>query len=51
MLAELASLTLLGVTHLTGPTHHVQGIDVEGDFLWVSAVEKATRKGYLSRYN
>lgn len=51
MLAELASLTLLGITHLAGPTHHVQGIDVEGDFLWVSAVEKATRKGYLSRFN
>jgi hypothetical protein len=51
VLLELASLTLLGITNLTGPTHHVQGIDVEGDVVWVSAVERATRKGYLSRFN
>ncbi len=51
MLIELATLTLLGITNLAGPTHHVQGIDVEGDIVWVSAVEKATHKGFLSRFN
>ena len=51
MLIELATLTVLGITNLVGPTHHVQGIDVEGDVVWVSAVEKATRKGFLSRFN
>jgi len=51
MLIELATLTLLGITNLVGPTHHVQGIDVEGDIVWVSAVEKTTHKGFLSRFN
>ena len=51
MLIELATLTALGITNLIGPTHHVQGIDVEGEFVWVSAVEKATHKGFLSRFN
>ncbi|MCX6605026.1 MAG: DUF6454 family protein [Acidobacteria bacterium] len=51
MLIELATLTALGFTNLVGPTHHVQGIDVEGEFVWVSAVEKATHKGFLSRFN
>jgi hypothetical protein len=51
MLLELTALTLLGITNLAGPTHHVQGIDVEGDNLWLTAVDKPTRKGFLSRYN
>jgi len=29
--------------------HHVQGIDVEGDILWVSSVDANAGKGYLSR--
>ncbi|GAB4365625.1 MAG: hypothetical protein OHK0021_09240 [Bryobacter sp.] len=29
--------------------HHVQGIDVEGDQLWVSAVDRKTAKGFLYR--
>jgi hypothetical protein len=28
--------------------HHVQGIDVEGDILWVSSVDAKAGKGYLS---
>jgi Family of unknown function (DUF6454) len=51
MLIELATLTALGITNLVGPTHHVQGIDVEGEFVWVSAVEKTTHKGFLSRFD
>lgn len=29
--------------------HHVQGIDIEGDTLWVSSVDAKAAKGYLSR--
>lgn len=29
--------------------HHVQGIDIEGDVLWVSSVERKTKKGFVSR--
>jgi len=28
--------------------HHVQGIDIEGNTLWVSSVDAKARKGYLS---
>lgn len=28
--------------------HHVQGIDVEGNTLWISSVDAKARKGYLS---
>jgi hypothetical protein len=45
----LALLTLLEAITLQGPLHHVQGIDVEDGVLWVSSVERATRKGYLFR--
>lgn len=44
-----AALTILETITLQGPLHHVQGIDVEGDTLWVSSVNKAARKGYLFR--
>jgi hypothetical protein len=30
--------------------HHVQGIDVDGGVLWVSSVDRAAQKGYLSRF-
>lgn len=29
--------------------HHVQGIDVEGDWLWISSVDRKAGKGYLHR--
>ncbi len=29
--------------------HHVQGIDVEGDSLWISSVDAPAGKGYLTR--
>lgn len=35
---------------LKAALHHVQGIDVEGHRLWVSSVERKTRKGYLSLF-
>ena len=47
----LATLTLLGVLLIEGPSHHVQGIDVEGGVVWVTSVDRATRSGFLSRYD
>ena len=47
----LATLTLLGVTLLEPPSHHVQGIDVQGAILWVTSVDRATRAGFLGRYD
>ena len=47
----LATLTLLGVLLIEGPSYHVQGIDVEDGVLWVTSVDRATRSGFLSRYD
>lgn len=47
----LAALTLLGVTAIEPPSHHVQGIDIEGTILWVTSVDRTTRAGYLARYD
>lgn len=49
MLLLAAALTILETVALQGPLHHVQGIDVEGDILWVSAVDKVQKKGFLYR--
>ena len=51
MIVRLAALTLLGITVLEGPSYHVQGIDVEGQTLWVSAVDRGGRRGLLSRHD
>jgi hypothetical protein len=37
------------VRSLSGPLHHVQGIDIEGDSLWVSSVDRGSSTGLLSR--
>ena len=47
----LATLTLLGVVLVEGPSHHVQGIDVEGGILWVTSVDRTSRAGFLTRYD
>jgi len=49
MIVRLAALALLGITVLEGPSYHVQGIDVEGTTLWVSAVDREGRRGLVSR--
>ena len=38
-----------GVVLVEGPSHHVQGIDVEDGILWVTSVDRATRAGYPRR--
>lgn len=37
------------VTTVAVDLHHVQGIDIAGDVLWVSSVDAKSKKGYLSR--
>ena len=39
------------VLALEGQTHHVQGIDTDGDRLWVTAVDRPTAKGFLYEYS
>jgi len=46
-----AALTVVETIVLQGPLHHVQGIDVEAEFVWVSSVDRAQKKGFLSRLN
>ncbi len=46
-----AALTILETIALQGPLHHVQGIDVEGESLWVSSVDRQQKKGYLFKLN
>ncbi len=47
--AELDPAAATAVLFMGGKFHHVQGIDVEGKILWISSVDSAARKGYLSR--
>ena len=42
--------TPLKVLPLQAKTAHVQGIDTDGTHLWVTSVERASRKGYLQEF-
>lgn len=44
-----ADWRLESVIALAADLHHVQGIDVEGNTLWISSVDAPARKGYLTR--
>jgi hypothetical protein len=48
--ATLAELQSVRTVELRGATHHVQGIDSDGSKLWVTSVERETRKGYLMEF-
>ena len=39
------------VLALQGTTAHVQGIDTDGNHLWVTSVDRAGRKGHLQEYS
>lgn len=39
------------VLTLEGVTHHVQGIDTDGEQLWVTAVDRPSSKGFLYEYS
>jgi Family of unknown function (DUF6454) len=43
-------LDLLETVELAGDTHHVQGIEVDGLQLWVTSVERAEKRGFVSQY-
>ncbi|MCZ2075417.1 MAG: hypothetical protein HUU41_11740 [Bryobacteraceae bacterium] len=45
------NLQPLQTVELHAETHHVQGIDVEGGTLWVSAVDTRSRRGLLFRFD
>jgi hypothetical protein len=47
---SLSQWRLEKITALEATLHHVQGIDVEDGVLWVSSVDRAAQKGYLSRF-
>ncbi len=51
MLLLAAALTILETVSLQPNLHHVQGIDVEGDILWVSSVDQQSKKGFLYKLN
>src|ERR1043166_2091361 len=45
-----AAMAPVKVIALQGKTAHVQGIDTDGVHLWVTSVDRATRKGYLQEF-
>ena len=47
----IESLPRIGVTALADKLEHVQGIDVDDTHLWVSSVDRATRSGWLRRFD
>jgi len=44
-------LTLVRTVALEGETHHVQGIAVDGQMLYVTAVDRPSGKGFLFEYD
>lgn len=50
MLALLAAAALLQTIPLEGDTHHVQGIAVDNNRLYLTSVDRAARKGFLFEY-
>jgi len=40
-----------GIVELEGTLPHVQGIDIEGQSLWVTSVDRATKRGFLHLFN
>ena len=47
---KLEALDLLDMATLAGETHHVQGIEVDGSQLWVTAVDRKTKRGFVFLY-
>ena len=49
--SALEDLERLAVIRLAAPLEHVQGIDVEGDSLWVSSVDRDAKRGYVHLFD
>ena len=45
-----AGLSPVRTIVLKGTTHHVQGIDFDDTRLWVTSVDRDTKKGYLHEF-
>lgn len=48
--SAIESMPRVGVVTLSERLEHVQGIDVDDTHLWVSSVDRATKKGWLRRF-
>jgi Family of unknown function (DUF6454) len=48
---SLGDFTLERTLQLAGETHHVQGIDLDGERIWVTSVDAPRRKGYLLEFS
>lgn len=48
--SRLEGADLLETIALAGDTHHVQGIEVDGPALWVTAVDREQKRGLLFQY-
>jgi len=49
--AAQSGLTLVRTVDLEGESHHVQGIALDATRLWVTAVDKDQKKGYLQEFS
>lgn len=49
--AVLESPSATHIVALESKTHHVQGIDTDGDRIWVTAVDRPTAKGFLYEFS
>lgn len=49
--ARLEDLERLAIVPLDAALDHVQGIDVEGDSLWVSSVDRKAKRGFLHLFD
>lgn len=49
--ASLEELQQVRVVTLGTATHHVQGIDTDGDRLWVTSVDATAKKGHLQEFS
>jgi hypothetical protein len=48
--SRLENSDLLQTVALAGDTHHVQGIEIDGPLLWLTAVDTKEKRGFLFQY-
>src|SRR5262245_43697641 len=48
---SLEQLKLQRVLELKAETHHVQGVDVDAQRVWVTSVDTPSRKGFLQEFS
>jgi hypothetical protein len=49
--ASAPELKLVRIAALHGDTHHVQGIEFDNAYVWVTSVDRAGRRGYLEEFS